>query len=233
MAEFYTWAQMWSVIQNGELDLEEETFVDKDEAREWANQAINEAEALIMSMNEDYFLAQRSPNLSLVLGADEIALPTDIYAGKVRALVYTNGTRVYELMRIREWHKFLKFRLSRINPTNVDYYRYFIVNSVAGAPKIKLSPPAQESGALVECWYIRNANRLLDDTSICDIPEFVQYVYDHVRTKVYEKEGHFALQKAMADKEATKQLMIDTLTEMVPDNDNTIEADFSHYREHT
>ena len=233
MAEFYTWAQMWSVLQNGELDLEEETFVDKDEAREWANQAINEAEALIMSMNEDYFLAQRSPNLSLVLGADEIALPTDIYAGKVRALVYTNGTRVYELMRIRTWHKFLKFRLSRINPTNVDYYRYFIVNSVAGAPKIKLSPPAQESGALVECWYIRNANRLLDDTSICDIPEFVQYVYDHVRTKVYEKEGHFALQKAMADKEATKQLMIDTLTEMVPDNDNTIEADFSHYREHT
>lgn len=230
---YLTWAQMYSVLQNGELQLNDDALVTKAEAMEYANQGIREAEALIHTIYEDYFLKKLNPNISLVNGTDTYAMPADCYAMKLRHLVYTNGSIVYNIDRIREYHKFIEYRLKRIFPTTTMRYKYFISNDVPGAPTIILSPPAQETGAFVEMWYLRGANQLNGDSDICDIPEFVQIIYDHVRTKVYEKEGHPQLEKAQADKAATRQLMIETLTEMVPDHENRIEADMSHYMEHS
>ena len=232
-AGYLTWATIWNTLQNGELDLNDDNLMDEAEAREIANQATREAEALIHTIYEDYFLTLASPNLSLVQGADEIALPTGSYAMKVRGIIYTNGSIIYEMVRIREWVKFLAFRLLRISPNSATRYRYFIINTTVGSPKIKISPPAQESGAYLETWFLRRAGEMTTGTDICDIPEFVQFIYDSVRVKLYEKEGNPMLEKAVADKAATRQLMIDTLTEMIPDHDNKIEADMSYYMEHT
>lgn len=230
---YLTWAQIWNVLQNGELDLNDDALMDKTEAMEHANQAVREAEAEIHSIYEDYFVKKSPTNLALVQGQDTIALPTDIYAGKIRKLIYVNGTTVFMIDRIKEWHKFLEYRLLRINPTSTMRYRYFLTNQAAGQLAIVISPQAQESGNYIECWYIRRANEFVDDTSVCDIPEFVQFIYDHIRVKLYEKEGNPRLPKAIADKEATRTLMVETLTAMVPDHDNTIEPDISAYMEHS
>lgn len=230
---YLTWAQMWSVLQNGELDLSDDALMDKTEAMEHANQAVRECEAEIHAIYEDYFLTPSTPNLSLVQGEDVVALPTNIYAGKLRKIVYVNGSTVFPVNQIKEWHKFIEYRLLRVNPTSTMRYKYFLVNPSPGQMAIKLSPVALESGAYLETWYIRRANEFTDDTSICDIPEFVQFIYDHIRVKVYEKEGHFMLPKALADKEATRKLMVETLTAMVPDHDNEIEPDVTSYLEHS
>ncbi len=125
------------------------------------------------------------------------------------------------------------YQTARVSPNANDYYRYFLINATAGAPRIILSPPAQESGAVMKCWYIRTVQPFTTGASKCDIPEFKQFIMDHIKVKVYGKDGHYLLEKAAKDKEDTKTLMINTLTEMVPDADNEIQPDFSHYEVHT
>lgn len=229
MATYYTWLQIYNQIVASELDLEDEDFVDKDELRIFANQAIEEAEAEIHTIHEDYFLNKTT--LDFVTTEDEILLPDDIYAMKIRSLWYTNGSLFYEIKRIRDWKKFVEYRFARQISDDSQLYVYFITNPTAGAPVIKLTPASRESGTFGEIWYLRAAKRLTFDDDICDIPEFIQFVYDHVRTKVYEKEQHPALPKALADKEATRRRMVETLTAMVPDADNEIEPDFTSYEE--
>ncbi len=229
-----TWGQMWGVLQNGELDLGDATLEDENEAMEYANQGIREASALINSNYADYFLTRSSVNLTLVNTQDTIALPANIFASKIRNIVYTNGATIYEVKRIKEWHKFLEYRIARLTPNSAIRYRYFLANGTAGQnSSIILTPPAQESGAYLETWYLRRANEFASESDVCDIPEFVQYIYDHIRVKTYEKEGNPNLETAQNDKEVTKQAMLGTLAEMVPDHDTTLEADLSSYMEHS
>jgi hypothetical protein len=50
--------------------------------------------------------------------------------------------------------------------------------------------------------------------------------------KCLAKEGSPKLDMAVQDFTAEKQLMVETLTERVPDDDNTIEMDASFYWDH-
>lgn len=314
--EYLTWLQIYQKMA-AELDLELEDFETKEQLAGYANDAIAEIEAEIHTIYEDYFLTLGY--LDFQLGQDEVPLPADLYAMKVRSIwfksgsatalasvtavtsadvgilgvdssallsvnqqillkegsepstafyvtdipdathvelsatfggepadlgepVYTTAARIhpitnndqdfYELERLRDWRKFQQYRLARELDSSTLDYRYFVINRTQGRPAIKITPVPRESrvGA-AEIWYIRNANRLLLDDDICDIPEFVQFIYDHIRVKVYEDEQHPALALAITDKTATKRRMTETLTAMVPDTANTIELDTSHYEE--
>lgn len=231
MSEYLTWEAMWDRMSEGEMDLAGTDFVDEEEVKGFANDAIDEAESLIHTIYEDYFLDKAY--LTLVNGEEDVDLPTNIYAMKIRAIIYDNGSSVYEIKRIRELKKFLQYRLAKQNTGTSGTYSYFLTNATAGEPKVTFSPPAQEdSTENVEVWFLRNANRLTFPEDKCDIPEFVQFIYDYVRVKVYTKEGHFALPVAQQALAETRQRMIATLTEMVPDNDNEMQPDLSFYREH-
>lgn len=230
---YLTWTQIYAQLQASELDLSDTLLANQSQVQEWFNQGIRKCQAKIHTIYEDYFLTRAASNLALVSGADTITLPTNIYAGKLRGLVYTNGAIIYSLHRLKEWHKFIEYRLLRLTPNSAMRYHYFLVNNSAGAQAIVISPPAQENGTFLECWYIRRANEMTTGTDVCDIPEFVQYPYDYVRVKLYEKEGHPMLPVAQADLAETDRLMIETLTEMVPDHDNRIEPDMSTYLEHS
>lgn len=231
--KFWTWTQVYAKM-TAELDLEggSDDFVDETEMMAYANDAIDEAEALIHTIYEDYFLATPY-SLTLVNGTDSYSLPTSIYAHKIRGIVYANGNNVYEVKRIRDWKKFLDYQLGRITSTTDDL-RYFIVNNTAGSPQIVFTPVPAESGSYIKVWYLRQANRLASGSDVVDIPEFVSYVFDYIRERVAFKEapGSPKHQSTVADLQATRQLMVDTLTQMVADGDNTIEADLSAYEEH-
>lgn len=234
--KYWTWAQIKAKLARElELgDLGSEDFIDETELLGYANDAIDDAEAEIHAIYEDYFLTRTA--LTLVDGTDTYALPTNIYAMKIRSVIYFSGSNVYEVKRVRDWKKFLDYRLDRANSTAGCDYRYFVVNTTSGTPQITLSPAAYESGAVCEIWHLRNANRLEADADICDIPEFAGYVFDYVREKVLFKEqaGTPKHQKAALDLEATKVRMVETLTAMVPDSNNEIEVDLSaHYGDMT
>ncbi len=224
---YWTWAEIRTKIEE-DLDLEDEDFVRPNELLAYANEAIDEAEAEIHSIYEDYFLARGV--LTLVQNEDEIDMPTDIYANKVRRLVYDNGSKVYEIERLKDWRKFEEYSVQK-NYGAGDTYAYFPVNSTPGSPQILLVPKARESGAVGYIWYLRNANRLVDDDDICDIPEFVSFILQHMKVRIYEKEGHPNIDKAMADLEQQRSQMTSTLTAMVPDANNELEMDTSSYEE--
>jgi hypothetical protein len=228
MSTYFTWAQIKAKVQ-ADLGIEDEVFVTEAELMSYCNEAIDEAEAEIHGLYEDYFLNKST--LTLVQGTSDYVLPTDIYAHKIRRIIYQHGANIYAVERLKDWKKFEEKALTDYYPSTA-YYAYIILNSAAGAPKISLVPTAQESGAYMTVWYIRNATRMTADASICDIPEFINFVYQYIKCRVYEKEMNPNAQAAVAILQQQRTLMQETLGTMVPDADNTIEMDLSSYEEH-
>ena len=230
MARFWTWSEIKAKVE-ADLALEGEEFVGETELLAYANEAIDEAEAEVHAIYEDYFLSRAT--VTFVSGTDDYVLPSDIYAQKIRSVLYRNGSSVAVVPRLRDWKKFQNYTLNLTTSASAGCYNYLLINSTAGSPKILFTPPVLESGAYITVWYLRQANRLTVDADVCDIPEFVSFVIQHMKVRCYEKEGHPMLQKAMYDLEQQRKQMNDTLTAMVPDQENEIEADLSSYFEQT
>lgn len=165
----WTFSEMNTKVRN-DLDLNEEDpdeqFITVAEMIGYFNEAIDEAEAEIMTLNQDYFLA--SDYIPLVEGTSDYDLPVNIFGKKIRGLVYTNGSIVYPIKRFREMDKFEKIAFAQTF-TGTEDYRYFIKNNTVGSPKMVLIPAARETAILpplsstftpIIRWYIRNANRI-------------------------------------------------------------------------
>jgi hypothetical protein len=103
-----------------------------------------------------------------------------------------------------------------------------LLNQTPGNPQIEVLPAIHETGEMT-VWYIRNANRLSLSTDVCDIPEFINFIFAHVKLSVYSKEGHPNMGAAMQKLEMERARMTSTLSNRVPDGMNTIEADTTAY----
>ena len=159
------------------------------------------------------------------------AMPTDIYANKISAIIYQKENTIYTVRRIRFSDKFEDIiRTNHLDRS--DIYRYFIKNTTPGTVQISLVPSARDNvtGGL-KIWYIRNANRLALDADVCDIPEFVHFVMDYMKLRIYEKEGHPNIPLATRNLERQRQLMTSTLKDMVVDYDTEVEKDLTFYTE--
>lgn len=226
-----------------DLDLlDDQNFIVQDEMAGYYNDAVDEAESEILNIGEDYFL-DYAP-VTLVDGTAEYALPANIYAQKIRTLLYINGTIRYEVPRLREPHKFQQ-------KSDIDYYgsgpneyAYMLINATEEEQaKIMLSPPAKESGSVMQLWYLRNAKRVglqSDGTSradqlatILDIPEFRAFIEQRMKCSCYEKDKDVRLVKAEEKLEKLRAMMINTLTKRTPDGQNQVPFDVSIYEEHS
>lgn len=225
MSQFMTYLQLKTKVQN-DLDLEDELFVSETEMLGYANEAVREAAAEIGDIYEDYFLKRAT--LTLVNGQEEYDLPADIYANKIRRIIYANGGTTYSVNRIRDWKKFEEYALANVTKS-ATVYNYFVTNASAGGIKLLLVPPAKEDGAFVTIWYLRECNVLAVDTDVCDIPEFSSFILQYMKVRCYEKEMHPNLSMAIAALEQQRAQMVATLTAMIPDADNEIEPDLSLY----
>lgn len=217
-----------------ECDLEDEVFIVPDELMGYYNDAVDEAEAEIHGIYEDYFLASKP--LRLETGESLYSLPPDIYANKIRRVIYNNGADLlYEVQRIRDWKKFFQKAETDTFGQNELFYRYLLQNSSADeGVELVLVPKSREtSDANVLIWYIRNANRAVVATDKCDIPEFLNFIYAHMRCSIRRKEFNGEVPgQDLAELEKQRKLMIDTLTNMVPDDQTEVEQDLSHYNDH-
>lgn len=230
---YWTYAMLRDKVLR-DLDLEEETFISSSEMLSFANEAIDRCEQEVVTIYEDYFLDYEV--LAIVSGQDEYELPPNIYAHKIRRMVFFDGNTVYKVKRLGDWKKFETYELDRANGNGVNLFDYFIRNAVPGAPTILFTPVPTTMGQ-VRIWYLRQSNRLEDPVDILDIPEGHNYVLAYMKMKCIEKETHAeltpGLQKAIADVETERKLMVETLTAMVPDAENEIEPDFTLYEEMT
>jgi hypothetical protein len=226
----WTLSELKDKIKN-DLDLASEDFISETELDQYFDEAVDEAEAEIHGLYEDYFLT--SANIALVSGTSTYSLPSDIYAHKVRAIIYNDGSTVYPIKRIRDFRKFENIAHLGLSGSTGHPYMYIVRNtSAAVGPQIVFYPAAQETSATnVTIWYIRNANRLDADADVLDIPEFANFILQYVKVRCYEKEGHPNLPMALQALQHERDLMLSTLSTMVPDADNEVELDLSHYED--
>lgn len=239
-----TWGEIETKIR-ADLDLQDpDNFISEDEMAGYGNEGIDAAEVLIMATFEDYFLTPAT--LTLVDGEDLIALPSNIYAQKIRELLYINGDRIYPLKELRDPNKFYKKAIIDASANSGDEYQYFLESPTEGLQdKLVLAPPAQESGAYLKMWYIRNANRITlqaapDSSSRAtqvatpiDIPEWRAYIEQFVKMRCYEKmKDRDGEDKAAAKLEKLGELLLINLKDKKLNNENDVPLDTSHYMEH-
>lgn len=247
--QYWTAAQIFQRVKD-ELDLNEETFIDDVEMVQYANAAIDRAEQAVIGIHVDYFLT--SAKLTLVSGTREYELPVDIYAHKIRRILYENGSQVYKVTRLQDWKKFERMAIEDVNGAST-IYDYFLVNRQPGEPRINFVPTPREDGEFITVWYCRQANRFddsytvvgdnrvlntaLDDpTNILDIPEAFNYIVEFTKMKCDIKEKRLNGQVQMGDYPEVQLEMrelMGAIQEMVPDAENLIEPDYSTYEEHS
>jgi hypothetical protein len=223
---------------NMELDLETEDFVQPQELIGYWNHAIREAEAHILKLGlkDKYF--RKKALISLVNGQSTYDLPSDIYSDKIIKLVYRNGTTIYALRPIDTEGEDQEEAEELINLDQaVGYYKYDVVRSTDGTTSLVLYPDSVETTTdAIRIHYYRDANTLVNDDDICDLPE-IAYEFIHARVKVYcyEKEiGHMNMPIALAQLSKMEALMIATLEQQIVDSEfNKLNQDHTHYEEST
>lgn len=231
---YKTFAEIKSKVER-ETDMEAEDFVQPQEFIDYTNDGIDEVESEIhkLGLEDEYFL--KYSHIALTLGDEEYDLPTDIYSNKIRRIVYKSGnTNLYTITRLRGKQKFED--LENINQNgSIDYYKYLLINQTPTTlPQLLLVPAARETSATnVKIWYIRNANRwVADDTENCDLPEIaMNYLYAYIAWRIFSKDGTGKQSEAFARKEDLKKQMVETLTNMVPDEDSEMDKDMDLYLE--
>lgn len=221
--ELLTYSNIKEKIEN-DLDLIDEDFISETELLGYMNEALADAQAVIhtLGLEATYFL--KNDTINLVSGTSDYAYPSDIYAMKIRKMFYVNGNNKYLINRVRDLNTVQDFVAS-------DDYQYLPVNVTAG-PRIRLFPTPAETGSYVDVWYIRNVRKLTTSTAgtnTCEIPECVNFLFQHVKMRCYEKEGNPLLMKAIDDVKKQHDLMVQILQEMVPDEDNEIQPNLSFY----
>lgn len=229
--EYRTYGELKAKIDK-DLDLEDEQFIQPAEMLGYVNAGIDEAESEIHTIYEDYFLDDHE--IDLVNGQQYFDLPPNIYAMKIRAITYVNNALVYPVYKLKHSTKFQQIQEIKQGHSN-EHYRYSIKNkSSFSKPMIQLVPAAKETGVKrLFVDYIRNANRMIDENSICDIPEFSEFVIQYAKCECYKKEGHPELGNAINERERLRKQMIDTLSNMIPDGDTSMEMDLTAYEEST
>lgn len=230
MADYNTWATVKAAILR-ETDMEDEDFVPPAEMIDYVNEAIDEVEKILLGLSEDYMLTRTT--ITLVDGTEEYALPSDVFAHKIRSIIYRNGSTVYEIKRIRDWKKFEEYEAEKSSSGSTKEYRYFLLHTTAGSPKILLSPTPAEAGTYPKIWYLRNANKVTTTADTIDIPEGLNYIKHYVKCKILFKERSPAFEAAKAELEGIRDAFIEAMQVKTPDNASEIEPDFSYYNDMT
>jgi hypothetical protein len=220
--KLWTYAEASQKIER-DLDLQEEKFITPSELMGIFNDAIDEAEQSVLGLFEDYLLCEKQ--YVLVPGKDRYSLPDDIYANKIRYLWFNDGRTRYQIKRVRV------DTLPFADLPCIAYTFQVQHRDPDEGVTIKLYPSVSDSGAYLNLQYIRNANRITDDSSVIDLPEAMNFIFAYVKARVYAKETNPLLQVAMSDLEAQRGFLQSTLKSMTVDDDNEIIPDMSFYYE--
>jgi hypothetical protein len=277
--KYWTYGEIKAKVQK-DLGIEDEDFISEQQLLSTCNEAIEEVEKEIHTLYEDYFLTDKI--IRLEDGKAYYNLPSDIFANKIRGIIYNDGNTIFPIRKFKEKDKFLK--IEELDRLDSDVYRYLIINrNISGIPtnRLRLVPRSKETFPAYPEWesltsynvddvvffhdykyvcteansdeyfdsdkwtesgeaeyhvkisYIRNANKMVDDDSICDIPEFISFIFQSLKCAVYEKEHNEALPMALEKLERMRISISETLRDMIVDDDTDIEMDLSIYEDAT
>src|SRR5574343_1459592 len=104
-----------------DLDLETEDFVQAAELLGYVNEAIDECESEIHKLGmEDHYFTSRA-YLPLVINEEEYELPSNIYANKIRRVMYHKGNIIFPVRRLRK-EEFELYEIYTLYPPPSNFY---------------------------------------------------------------------------------------------------------------
>lgn len=218
---------------NRDLDLEEEEFIQPDELTEYINDAITIIEAQIntLGLRDNYFLTRTT--LSLVSGTADYSLPANIFQDKIKEVTYSNGATIYNIIPLTQDKASEEIEhLNRYQTS--DFYKYRIRNDSSSSVNFQIIPASRETASnVIIIEYYRDLERVSADSDLVELPEIcLQYLYQYVKTMIYEKEAHALYGVSLQKLEKLETLMVSTLTGQLADsNENILELDKSIYEE--
>lgn len=125
--QYKTFAEIKALIQR-KGDLQDELFVQPQEFQDYIRAAINYCQAEIHKFNcEDTYFEATTP-MNLVAGKSDYPLPSDIYANKIRRIVYKRNTDYYEMRRMTKHDRYIDAALTNQYAQSI-VYRYMIINN--------------------------------------------------------------------------------------------------------
>ena len=204
------------------LDMQDYSIVSSAEVTQSINDGIKRAEAQIHMLYEDYFLAYET--LNIVSGTATYSLPSDIYARKIRKVIYNDGSSIkYEVIQLKD-----------LNHTAIvddnDEFKYRIFNDSSNGVQLTLFPTPAETNSFITIYYIRDAKQLSSGSDVCDIPEYEEYVVKYAQVECLKKEmSNPLLQTYQQDLQVLGQEMIDSLSQAIDDGNVEIDMDLSFY----
>jgi hypothetical protein len=217
-----TWGTIKSEVQ-AENDLAEETFVNDAELLQYGNSALEDIEKEIHTLNDKYFAAEA--NISLVDGTSTYSLPADIYANKINAIIYDDGSTAYEIKEIKSLKE-----LPAVE--DEDQYRYRIINNAATGQQIKLYPASRETNSsYVTIYYRRKVALFEDDDTVLDVPEGKDFVKQYVTDKVVNKERMTPDAPESAALQSKRKKLLDSLENQIDDDNTDVVVDTSYFGE--
>lgn len=215
-----TWSDLKDRVQ-AEMDTEDEDFVSDPELLGYANAGIARVEALILNLNEDYFLAEPVP-ITLVQGQSAYSLPTDIYAQKIREIIYDNGAENYEVKRIRQIREIS-------NIVAGERYRYICTNSYTNGVKLNIYPAPSEAGNLMTLWYLRNATKITSLSDEIDLPEAIEFLNAFIKEQIINKERNTINAPPSPALMKEEELLMTTLHQRFVDEEKDELTDLEEY----
>ncbi len=223
----WTLDQLITKIQN-DNELHAENFVTKPEITAYINDAIDDAEQLIIDAFSDFFLT--FVDYSIVQGVGEVLIPDDLFDFRIRGMYYDFKGFDVSATSTSQWYKIKKLALERFALVyQADIYHYRIINDAKNGPSISIHPPfRQDLQAKVRLWYIRQAVRLENMSDILEVGIKPQYVLAHAKAAIMAKEGDPMLDVMLKNLEVQTDKMISSISRLTDDDeDSYIEMDLN------
>ena len=212
-------SRLVSKVQD-DMDLHEENFVTTEDLKQFVNDAIDDAEEIIIDCFSDFFLTY---SFAEVVAEDtEIALPADIYESRIRG-IWFNASGFESPVPTGEGYKVKKLKLERMMDVSTgDAYQYRLFNSSVLGQKLKIFPAIREDSEdqFLLC-YIRQARRLYNTTDVLEKGIRVQYVLTHVKKAVASKIGDPMVEELKVKLDEQKQVIRRSLSNLTDDDEDS------------
>ncbi len=219
MPDIWTLDELHKKVRD-DMESHAEVLVTDEEMTRYINDAVDDAEELIVNSFSDFFLTYA--DIPVTVGDEQLTLPTDLYEMRVRYVAFDENEFNQDNNVTRQWYKVKKLPLEEVAEVyGNDDYHYRVFNDRTNGLRMQIFPPIRNTTiARFRIYYIRRAARLVEGTDVLETGLRPQYIISHVKQAIYMKEGDplYNVQDTIT-KEQTKKLL-DSISRLTDDRED-------------
>jgi hypothetical protein len=215
----WTLADLTTKVQN-DLELHGENFVEPIDIGSFVNDAIDDAEQIIVDLFSDFFLTFK--DIEVKAGQSLIPLPIDLYEARIRGFYYSESG-FNSLQPSGRCYKVKKLPLELLSNIQAgDDYQYRLINRTNVGMLLHMFPPiAEDSVNRFRLWYIRKAKRVINPSDYLENGIRPQFVLAHTKCSAMKKEGDPALEIEKQNLTAQMESLKSTLSRLSDDDEDS------------